>query len=135
MPSFAELWVCEVLDRCNRKDGFDNVCTRAEDGEKFYASFHKIVAKLHAVESKYVKGLTSLKTLFADSQSIPTRFTLLLPLTSSSLKRGWAVQEAEFLKYLEDRTQWSKDLSELSEKIMEQKKAFNLDRRAVIFFP
>lgn len=41
------------------------------------------------------------------------------------------MQEAEFLKYLDDRSQWTKDLSELAEKILEQKKAFNLDRRVV----
>jgi hypothetical protein len=55
------------------QDGFEVVCSRAEDGEKFYTSFHKIVAKLNAVESKYVKGLSSLKQLFSDSQSMPTR--------------------------------------------------------------
>jgi hypothetical protein len=48
------------------------------------------------------------------------------------MKKGWAVQEAEFLKYVDDRLQWTKDLSELAEKIMEQKKAFAADRRIVL---
>lgn len=48
-----------------------------------------------------------------------------------TLQKGWSVKEAEFLKYVDDRAQWSKDLDELSTQILEQKKSFSADRRAV----
>lgn len=74
--------VCGVLGpNTYFQDGFEGVCQKAEDGEKFYTAFHKIITKLSVVESKYVKGLNSLKQLFADSQQLPAGFVFCRSLS------------------------------------------------------